>query len=110
MKKFNYYILAREVRKYNQKVRQLVHINENRVTLRLTDNLNTFDIDELIGVPSFVKGDILTNSEISSLYNNTFVAVGGNHKYTKVLRVSDGRIITAANIEFKKVGSVYEKV
>lgn len=110
LKKFNYYILAREVRKYNQKVRQLVHINGNRVTLRLTDNLKTFDIDELIGISSFVKGDILTNSEISSLYNNTFVAVGGNHKYTKVLRMSDGKIITVANIEFKKVGSVYEKV
>lgn len=87
-----------------------MHINENRVTLRLADNLKTFDIDELIGIPSFVKGDILTNSEISTLGGNTFVAIGGNHKYTKVLRMSDGKIITVANIEFKKVGSVYEKV
>lgn len=110
MKVFNYYILEREVKKYDQKVRQFVHVRDDRITLRLNDNFKTFLSNELIGIPSFIKGDILTNSEISTVMSNKFIAIGGNHKYTKVLRMSDGHTVTLPNIEFKKVGSVYESI
>lgn len=103
-----YCVLKREVRKYSQKVRKVLNFENNLVTVQLNDGIKTYNIDEMIFIQSFIKGDILINSEISTLVSDRFLALGGNHKYTKVLRMSDCMILNLANIEFKKVGNVYE--
>lgn len=110
MKKFKYYILKREIGRYTDKVRTLVSDEGDTLTLKLNDNVKSFDTSEVIGVPNFNKGDIVIPSEESYMRDDVFVSLGGNHKYTKVLRMSDCETITIANIKLQKIGSVYEKV
>ncbi len=110
LKTFNYYILERERRKYSQKVRKLVSIDGDIYSLQLGDNVKAFHIDELLGIPSFIKGDVLINSDISELIDDRFITLGGNHKYTKVLRMSDCMQLSLPNIEFKKIGNIYENI
>lgn len=108
IKTFNYYVLASEVGQFSQKVRKLISRDGDVVSLRLEVNVRDFKLSEVIGVPSFIKGDILVPSRISGLISDRFVAIGGNHKFTKVLRISDGHLVTHRNIDLVKKGSIFD--